>query len=172
MSNRRAMTMIELVVSLALLGVISIVSASWMTATLRTQNASTKDSRWDRSAYAVLASIERDLLMVDWLESSGRSRNPRVSTSSGQILIRTRENGLVRQIAYRSDDTFGVLYRMNNGDRIPRGEPPLLGELDRFTAEIEAAPESSQLSVLRVRLARSDGRSLERSYTLSMEDTQ
>lgn len=172
MKASRAMTLIELLVSLALLAVISVTAASWMTMMLRTQSTTSADVAWDRSASAVLDLIERDLFVVDRLDVGGRGNTPRVEVADGDLRIRTRDHGSVGVVEYSFDQREQQVTRSPIGSESRRSEPPLLGDVEGCSIVIEEQSELAPLPILRVRLERSDGQGLERTYTIAIEDIQ
>ena len=172
MKATRAMTLIELLVSLSLLAVISVAAASWMTTMLRTQSTTSADAVWDRSASAILDLIARDLFVVDRLDVGGRGNTPRVEIADGNLRIRTRDHGFVGTVEYSLVPRESQIARSLIGAASSESQPPLLGDVADFTFEIEDQSELVSLPVLRVRLERSDGQSLERAYSLAIEDIQ
>lgn len=172
MKTSRAMTLIELLVSLSLLAVISMVGASWMSASLGTQSVASDDASWNRSAAAALGLIEQDLFAVDRLDSSGRRGMPRVEVDGPRLRIRTRDNGYTGVIEYLWNAEGKRIVRGPISEDSGGSEPPLLGDVAVFSVQIEQQSEIVPLPVLRVWIERSDGHSLRRTYTLSIEDTQ
>jgi hypothetical protein len=166
------MTLIELLVSLLLLAVISVIMASWMSMTLRTQSTAAADSAWNRSATGVLALIERDLFAVDRLDVGARRNEPRVEWANGKLRIRTRDQGFVGKIEYRLDSGRGFILRKQVGERSQSNQPPLLGEVLVFVVVIEEQSEFASVPELHVRIERSDGLAIERVFTLTVEDLQ
>jgi len=171
MKASRAMTLIELLVSLSLLAIISVVSASWMSMMLRTQSTVSADASWEGSGFAALGLIERDLLVVDRLDVGGRGDTPRVEIFDGKLRIRTRENRYVGVIEYSLDSTKKQIFR-NTGTASRSADPPLLGDVEEFSFEIEEQSEILPLPLLRVRLMSDNGSTMERTYMLVTEDLQ
>lgn len=172
MRASRAMTLIELLVSLSLLAVISVVAASWMTMMLRTQSTTSTDAVWDRSASAVFNLIARDIFVVDRLDVAGRGNVPRVEIADGKLRIRTRDRGYVGTVEYSFDPGEEQVTRSTIDTKPSGSAAPLLGDAKGFSFEIKEQSELVPFPVLRVRMERSDGLSLERTYTLAIEDTQ
>lgn len=170
MKTSRAMTLIELLVSLSLLAVISMIGASWMTMMLRTQSTAIADGAWDRSASAVLDLLERDIFVVDRLDVGGRGSTPRVGITDGILRIRTRDQGIAEVIEYTFNQEKNQITRSTIGAESRDAGPPLLGEVAEFSIDIELQSELTPLPILHTRLEHADGRSYERTFTLAVED--
>lgn len=172
MKNHRGLTLVELLATLSVLTVLSIISVSWMTTILRSQSMATSKTNWSRASIALLDLIGQDILVVDRLDTGGRSRSPRVRIADDNLEIRTRDDhGIVTQ-SYGYDDETSEVQRRRANERAHREQIALLGETAAFTCEIELPSELRALPVLRVSLVAVDGRAVHRTYILEQEDAQ
>lgn len=169
MTTRPGITLIELLATLSLLTLMSVISVSWMTTVLRSQSMSDVDANWERASASVLDLIGRDVLSVDRLDSGSGSGVSRVGVGENTLRIRTRDSSGAGVCQYVFEPATGNMYRQNSGDG--KGQV-LLGFVEGFGVELELPSEQGALPILRVSLVGQDGRRVERAYILDREDVQ
>jgi len=169
MINRRGITLVELLATLSLLTLMSVISVSWMTTVLRSQTRSDLDANWGRASVSVLDLIGRDVLSVDRLDAGDGSGLPRVGVEENMVRIRTRDDSGAVVHRYVFDPLLGNMYRHDPGG--DRG-PVILGLVEEFGVELELPSEQISLPIMRVLLVGQDGRRVERAYILGREDVQ
>jgi prepilin-type N-terminal cleavage/methylation domain-containing protein len=172
MNRHRAMTLIEMVVCLALLAMMTTVAVSWMTASLKAQSREQEQTSWIRSSHALLDLIGNDLVTVDRLDTGGRQRSPRVVVDEHSIQIRTRSDGNAGTHVYSLNAQLSQVNRLGTQSDLVGNEPPLLGQVERFTAVIELPSETHVLPSLRVVLVGTAGERIERIYVLGRGDVE
>ena len=172
MSTRRAITLVELLATLSLLTIMSVVSVSWMTTVLRAQSRSTSQADWHRASIAVLDLIGQDVLTVDRLDTGGRSRTPRIVVEDSTLRIRSRDENGVGIQRYAFDSNSNQIRRQQIGDRAQAGQIALLGDTQVFECTLMLPSEERAMPVLNVWLVANDGREVHRTYILALEDVQ
>ena len=100
MIDRRAMTLVELLVAIALLTAVVAATASWLQITSRTATVAAASTRFEAAADAVFRLIEEDIAVGDFDKPPRRqrrvprnprdSRNDKVATADGVLQIQTR----------------------------------------------------------------------------------
>lgn len=92
---RRALTMIEMLLSLSLLSLLMLAVAAWTQTTARASVAYTEPQRWQLAAQAVLQLVHDDLVTGDYQrrQASGAQENARVKIESSTLSITTRDAG-------------------------------------------------------------------------------
>ena len=136
---RRGLTMVELLVSLALLGSLMVAVSAWVAAATGAVVASAGPLRWQAAADRVHRRIHEDLLIGD--ETSGETR---VRVVNGELEIRTRATGFGEPLGpvahvYRlhrgaQRGLFKVEERSADGKRVRRR---LLEGVAEFRCEID-----------------------------------
>jgi len=172
LNARPGITLIELLATLSLLTLLSVVSVSWMTTTLKSQSAAENNSNWARASGAVLDLIGQDLLTVDRLDTDGRSRKPRVTAEEHQLSIRSRSQLGVGAFHYVFEPISGKLHRRWNGKQESQEAIALLGRIDSFSAQMDMPSETQATPSLLVTLVSDDGQQIQRIYILDREDVQ
>lgn len=172
MKKHHGLTLVELLATLSLLTIMSIISVSWMTTILRSQSLSTSKANWSRASIALLDLIGQDILIVDRLDTGGRSRLPRVRIVENNLVIRTRDHQGIGSQSYIFDIVSNEIHRIRASERIQSNQITLLGETTAFRCEIEIPSELRTLPVLRVSLIAVDGREIQRTFILEQEDVQ
>ena len=160
------MTMIELLVSLALLGAITAAIVSWIQVTIHTGARCSEPARWAGAAEAVLQRIQDDLVTGDF---GGGARVPRVSVDDGALSIVTRP--MVPGSApgpvlhrYTFDRVAGALRLEAFAGGLPTGQRevrPLIGGVADWSFAID-----EEHTALTVAITSSDGRDQGRSFAL------
>jgi len=169
MTTRRGITLVELLATLSLLTLMSVISVSWMTTVLRSQSRSVVDANWGRASVSVLDLIGWDVLSVDRLDAGSASGVPRMGVEENVLRIRTRDGSGVGVHQYVFEPATGNLYRQDGG--LKKGRV-FLGLVEGFGIELELPSEQRLLPVLHVSLIGHDGHRVERTYILDREDVQ
>lgn len=157
------MTLIELLLALALLGVLMGVGVSWITTSSGLAREQSDRLRWERSANALLQAIHDDLATGEFnLARDNAPPTRRLQAQSGELAIRTRERGEEIRRIYRFDASTGELrtWTVAADTRVspstPSGAAIVLAGLRSFEAELDdlyttldvqiAGPENSGIS--------------------------
>jgi prepilin-type N-terminal cleavage/methylation domain-containing protein len=168
----RGMTLLEVLVSLTLLGVLSIAAAGLTQLAAGAGRDIARDERWQAAAEAVLDAIARDL------ETRDIDADPNavyVSVDRGALRIQTRVFGTAEgsppgpvRHDYRLDKSTSTLWRDHHTERgrqhasqdriVP--SRPLVGMVAGWTVHLD--PETL---VLGVTITGSDGQTVERRLT-------
>ena len=172
MNTRRAITLVELLATLSLLTIMSVVSVSWMTTVLRAQSRITTQADWHRASVAVLDLIGQDMITVDRLDTGGRSRTPRIVVEDNMLQIRSRDHNGVGTKQYSFDSNTYQIRRQRAGNRAQSNQIALLGDTEMFECVLEQPSEERAMPVLKVSLIATDGREAHRTYILALEDVQ
>jgi len=161
--NRRAMTLLETLLALALLASLAAACVMLVQAGARHAAPIAAAREWDLSARALLAQIHDDLAVGD--ATAGPS-NGKVHLDADTLSIESRRalpkadraSGIATLAHYRFDAPTATLLHAVRG-----GPPaaPVLGDLADFAASV--SPDGRTLSV---RLRRRGGDPLERSFPL------
>lgn len=172
MNTRRGITLIELLATLSLLTILSIVSVSWMTTVLRSQSRLTSQASWHRASVAVLDLIGQDVLTVDRLDTGGRSNTPRIVVEDNILRIRARDHEGLSTQQYSFDEGSSELHRQYQGQRRQADQVALLGDTQAFVCELMLPSEERAMPILTVSLVANDGREVHRAFILDREDVQ
>lgn len=172
MSTRRGITLIELLATLSLLTILSVVSVSWMTTVLRSHSRSTSQASWHRASVSVLDLIGQDVLTVDLLDTGGQSKTPRIVVTDNILRIRTRNQTGVGTQQYSFNQSSSELNRQFQGQRTQTNLVALLGETKAFVSALIPPSEERAMPILMVSLIAHDGREIHRTYILEREDVQ
>jgi len=102
------MTLIEVMLALALLGVLVGVGTTWITTSSRLALEQSNRLHWQRSAEALIQAIHDDLLLGDFEPARDNARvSRRVQLNGSTLSIRTRANAHPTRRIYRFDPTAG-----------------------------------------------------------------
>ena len=172
MNVPRGVTLFELLATLSLLTILSIVSVSWMTTVLRSQSISTSQASWHRASVAVLDLIGQDILVVDRLDTRERSNTPRITVEDNILRIRTRSYEAVGTHLYSLDHGLSELHRQYQGQQRQATQIALIGEAQAFVCELMLPSVERAMPILTVSLVANDGREIHRTYVLDREDVQ
>lgn len=172
MNRRRGITLVELLATLSLLTIMSVVSVSWMTTVLRAQSRSTSQADWHRASIAVLDLIGQDVLTVDRLDTGNRSRTPRIVVEDNTPRIRTRNDNGVGTQRYILDPNTHQIRRQREGYRARSNPIALLGDTQVFECVLVLPSDERAMPMLNVSLVANDGREVHRAYILDLEDVQ
>jgi prepilin-type N-terminal cleavage/methylation domain-containing protein len=166
---RRGLTLIEVLVSLALLSAIIAASASWTTVAGHSVTTHIEPSRWQHAAENVLDLIHDDIAVGDFPllpPEAARSQKvpPKVTIVDGNLVIRTRSTSPTQREAvhrYRLDELTHELQRSTAGPTNATDTRVLLGDVDSFTVQI-----NEQQTRLTVSITSSRVDTVSRSFTL------
>jgi len=172
MNTRRGITLVELLVTLSLLTIMSVVSVSWMTTVLGAQTRLTSQADWHRASIAVLDLIGQDMLTVDRLDAGSRSRTPRIVVEDNTLSIRTRNDNGVGTQRYIFDPNTHQIRRQRVGERAQSNPTALLGDTQVFECVLAFPSDERAMPLLSVSLVANDGREVHRTYILDLEDVQ
>lgn len=150
--KRSAFTIIELLVSLALLAGLSTVLVSWMMTVARFDATHRPRQQWEQSADEVLSAINHDLLVGDFGMVDRRGRSvPRATLSNEQVLrIQTRQSALhgSKLIGavfheYRLDNSRQLLFIQSSSVEDPNQVEtrPLLSDVEALKLELNKEKE-------------------------------
>lgn len=148
--NRRGLTLLELLLSLALLSSVTLASVGWTTTSVDASREIDARARWETAARATLEIIAQDLAAGD--RSRRRidgERNPTWITSEGSSLA------VVVRAAPFSEDVLAI-YTLNQGaSQLSRSQPSqsrtsendrlLLGDVAAFEAHLTPASLESDM---------------------------
>ena len=153
--TRRGLTMIELLLALGLLGIVTVVGASWISTASGTSAMVAPRIRWQSAAEATLQLIDDDLRVGDLERERGK---PRVEVLDGRLLVHTRDHGeILHEFDYRP-----VEGELRLKEATPRGQVRnrlLLDEVKKWECTLDA-----EAAVLEVRIESRDGIVVERRY--------
>lgn len=164
---RRAMTLIEMLLSLALLTSMVVAATAWVQLASRSGTVAVGPIRWRMAADAFYQFLVDDLRTGDFMTRSGEKRRaprelPQVRLENGELTVTTRFSGIgALAHRYRFNDLDHVLIveqRLASGEVRQR---PLLFEVDEFTCILDE--ERGFLDVL---VVSSDGQELSRKFLL------
>ncbi|MBK7406245.1 MAG: hypothetical protein IPJ41_16975 [Phycisphaerales bacterium] len=171
--NRRAMTMVELLLALALLSGLTIACVGWTTA--MTRAAAMGDGAWGVGAERTLSLVDEVLRTEDTGLAEGRDR--RVEIGAGSILLRGRRvvadaaGRPVVSCALRLETRDGGLRaHWLDGSGMVAESRPLLDGVEAFEARKEDLEDGRVLLTLRL-VARS-GAPVERRWRLAREEVR
>lgn len=157
---RRAMTLLETLLALALLSAIAAACALFIQTAVRHAAPLARQREWELAAHAVLQQMHDDLLVGD---SPADPADPKAVSAEGVLTLRTRvaAPGLFADIVvYRHDRERGCLIREFAGPHAIR-PAPLLAELAAFAADAD-----TDARTLTVHLGSTAGASFSRRYVL------
>ncbi|MHA7812620.1 MAG: prepilin-type N-terminal cleavage/methylation domain-containing protein [Phycisphaerales bacterium] len=157
-------TLLELLVSLALLVGIVLVAVSWVSVTVRRQQDSSSSVNWYRSANMLFAQIEMDLFQRDVLANARQDPPSRVCVidGDGALHIRTLEQRENIQVQYVFDAGDGYVRRVLSR-QVPH-EAAMLGEVASFKADVHVIDTASSYRRLTLEIISSSGEKLTRAY--------
>ncbi len=172
MSRNRGITLVELLATLSILAVFTVISVSWMSVVLRSQSDIAAEATWKRASLEVLDLIGQDVMVVDRLDTGGRLRPPRISVDQGVLYIRTRTHGEPVVWEYILDSEAQNFDRQRKGERGQKSLLPLLGDTEKFECSLVLPTDEVLVPYLYVMLESNDGRVVHRSFFLDREDVQ
>ena len=111
--SKRGFTLIEVAMSLTLIGVLAAATASWTTSTLRLERERSAHADAQHQIEILDRAIRLDLIQLD---TSTTDRTPRVSVTDGTLRIRTRDRG--RCVAQYRFDENGSIRRAADGQDV------------------------------------------------------
>ena len=172
--TRPGMTILELLLSLALLSGLTIACVSWTTAATRALTDQGGDAAWERGAESVLAYID-DLLAADD-RSADRSRETwRVQAEAQRLTLRSRrvvadESGTPAlanaiELAAADGSLVATFHGLEDGRIAQR---PLLGRMASLDVTVSEIDRTSVRLVVTLRGER--GAHAERAWTLAAGD--
>lgn len=127
--RRQGFTLIEVVFSLALIGVLTVATASWTTSALKLERSRSAADRIAHELDILDRSIRLDLVQFD---TSTENNTPRISVEADTLSIRTRDHG-PKQINY----TFAApAPSVSNSPSLHRTS----GDLDNAAAFLSLGP--------------------------------
>lgn len=88
----RGLTLIEMLVSIALLSALMTVLTGWLQVSLRATQTVGEQGRWEAAARQVLQRIQEDVNTFDWQAETSAGR---IRVEAGELLIHTRSKGAV-----------------------------------------------------------------------------
>jgi type II secretory pathway component PulJ len=146
---RRAMTLLEVVLALALLAGVAFAATSWTTLTARAADQLADESAWSLAAASVFGLIGEDISCCDPLHDGER-----VEIDGGSLSIRTRDGqGPAIHVISQRDDRL-VLVRIAHASQ-PHVESLLLDRVARFEVSSDETPDGRML--LTALIQRDDG---------------
>jgi type II secretory pathway pseudopilin PulG len=149
----RAMTLLEVVISLTLLGGVVAGAVSWMTFSAATASELGAQVNWEHAARATLELIEDDLLCGDFPPASAH-----ITVDDGTLTIATRDRlGPCTHEYELSNQTIRVRRQSPRGTVSSR---LLLDQIERFEIELD------EESILSVNILGEDGRAASRHWSV------
>jgi len=142
----RAFSLIELVLSIALMSTLLAVAISWASTAMRIQRDRAHSMNVIRSIEVLDRAIRVDLLQLD---ASAQSKRPRIEIDDQNLYIDTRNQG-PRRVSYYFDPNTSSIVRSSGSDEIDH-----IATADSLAFILEHEPGSG-FAVLRV-LATVDG---------------
>ena len=157
---RRGLTMIELLLSLSLLGAIAVATTSWL-GTAAEMTVAAPETRWRAAAEAAMQLVHNDLVVGD---RETDSRRPKVEVSSGMLSVRTRDarGEFAGQVVheYQLDLLRRELVLRERGPAGKERRRVLLDRVRRWTCELD-----KELEALDVTIEREDGFTMNRRFS-------
>jgi len=133
----RGMTLLELLLALALLGVLAAASLSWTATASRLSVEQSERLRWERAAAATLQAIHDGLAVGDFHPIADRAHGVlRVQLNERALGIRTREGGLavLRVLWHDASAQWLLTWTTPQNSRLPASPPTetsiALGEVE------------------------------------------
>jgi prepilin-type N-terminal cleavage/methylation domain-containing protein len=160
----RGMTLVELLLALTLMASTMAAVLSWTRTTAEAETAMTKDSRWRRSAHALMRSIHDDVRTGDLHPAPAEGEEqpePRIIAIDGSVTINTRSPASRTGQAFKryALSQGAVLLEISEQEGGERGRlltsPLVLGDVSELDCELVDG-------ALRVRLASTSGIEVER----------
>lgn len=111
---RRAFTLIEVVLAMALLGVLAFAATSWTVGTLRVQQRTLGAAERARQSETLDRLIRSDLFAYDQALAPAQRREGRVWVSDGTLHMLTRDGG-VAEVTYGFDASQRAIVRTVRG---------------------------------------------------------
>jgi prepilin-type N-terminal cleavage/methylation domain-containing protein len=160
----RGMTLIEVLISLALLTAVVSAAAAWTTIVGHATSTTLEPSRWRSAARNALQLIHDDILTGDFEPPKQPRENadPTVTTEDGTLSIRSRiasPDGVAKMRHYRLDAMTQTLTTTIETDL--QEQRRLMTGVDEFSCAID-----DEHTLLAVTIASTQFGSLSRSYTL------
>lgn len=156
--TRRAMTLIELLAAVSLLGLVILAMAGWTQTAARTAASVGPALHWEQAAEAVLDQIHQDLTTGDLWQSNS---NRRIQIVDDQLTIRTRDRGQSRHI-YTFDQQTNRLSLKREADGTDKQPTSLLiEEVSSWLIDLD-----EDTNELRIAITSIDGQELTRRYRL------
>ncbi len=141
---QRGLTMVELLVSLALLSIVTAAGVGWLQTTAARGMVEADDVRWRAAAEKAIQRIAESIAISDF---DPNERQPQVVVDDGVLRIRGREAGVGRvTFAFAMDASTNRLERSSD----QTNARPLLGDVDRWDVELtidEADPDRQWLDI-------------------------
>ncbi len=156
----RAMTLIEMLAAITLLGLVVLAMTGWMQTASRTAAAIAPSLRWEWAAVAVLEQVHLDLATGD-LEQN--PNNQRVQIVRDELVIRTRDSGPARH-RYEFDEQSGRLRLVRESDEKDPAQPVSRILIEQVRAWIVALDHEDEQ--LRITIQGMDGQQFSRRYML------
>lgn len=151
---KRGMTLLEVLLSLALLGGIALACASWVGTAARGTEGTAERLRWRSAAEAALGLVSDLITVGDFSPNEQRiPQQPRVRVEENSLEIDARLDGRAVTAVVELKD--GRLMLRADGERL------LVADVAEFQAEID---EESQVLAIAIRSSTGDERT--RRYTL------
>ena len=166
--TRSAMTIIETLLSLALLATLMGALASWVSGSMNAYRDISEQQRWRAAAEATLDRIGDDLMAGVFLPNSDGLVTRRLESESDTLRIESRSfKGGAASVEYWFDAREGTVTR-DERKKSPREEiaSVLLDSVDTFTVQIEMidSDESIMHAVATITLSSTDGLTADRVW--------
>lgn len=156
----RAMTLIEMLAAITLLGLVVLAMTGWMQTASRTTAAIAPSLRWEWAAVAVLGQVHLDLATGD-LEQSPNTQ--RVQMVGDELIVHTRDGGPTRH-RYEFDEPSGRLRLVRESNEKDPAQPVSRVLIEQVSAWIvELDHEDGQLQIT---IRGMDGQQFSRRYLL------
>lgn len=153
---RSGMTLVEMLVTIALLSVVIVVMTTWTILAAKSQILISEALAWRTAAETSLQRIHEDIVSGSWSERV--ELEPRVTARNGELLIRSRsENGGSVLYRYHADAISGTLRRTTGA----AGGESLVNQVNEFNCRLD-----QKKRLLSVTLTDSAGRQLYRGYRI------
>ncbi|MFG0259457.1 MAG: prepilin-type N-terminal cleavage/methylation domain-containing protein [Phycisphaerales bacterium JB041] len=166
--TRHAMTLIEVLASLALLSALAVASVSWTTSIVRTAASHGSRASWETGATQVIDLIDRMLLAEDHRLLRGTGDRWLIAAGGDRLLLRTRA---VTDSRGRTEIAAAAELRLEGGTLTVAflnlsgtvlSTRPLLGELGDFAVGSEQSQDKGPR--LTVRLIHTSGHTVARTW--------
>ena len=162
------MTIIETLLSLALLATLMGALASWVSGSMTAYGDISEQERWRAAAAATLDRIGDDLMAGVFLPDEDGVVPRRVESEGDALRIESRSfNGGAASAEYRFDARTGMITRHERTKAAREGTTSvLLNSVDSFTVQIEIIEPSEPIvhAVVTVSLSPTDGFAAERVW--------
>lgn len=172
MMTRRGISLIEMLVTISILSLLMIVSVSWMTTMLRSQDVAGNNANWKRASSALLDRIAEDIHAVDRLEARSRQSGARIIVEGSVLRIETRDQQGLSVNRYIFNQELGAVHRIDQSASEALYPIPLLGDVGSFECMMNLPSESRLVPTMIVSLQSMNGISARRTFVLDLEDVQ